>query len=143
VKTLKVSYRDDEYDLVLTVRQATILDGMRKAILDLEASSEIIKTETKDTPTEVDAIPEKWSGYLRFMVSEAYPCCVAAIESIENAEDAKKILSKDMTFNEFADLPDALFQQWRKAVYKLNPHWIYKEPETKKGEENEPANSES
>jgi len=143
MKSIKVAYRDDGYDVVISVRRATVLDGMRKAILDVEAQSEIMGVTSESAPTEVDAVPEKWSGYLRFMVSEAYPCCIAAIEKIENAEDAKKVLSKDMTFNEFAALPDALFQQWQKAVYELNPHWVYQSPETKEGEESEPADSES
>ena len=128
----KVSYRDDDYDVVITIRQATVLDGMRRSILEIEATAE-----------SLDLVEEKHAGYLRFMVSEVYPSCMASIESIENGEDAEKKLSKDMSFAEFAALPDALFQQWYKATYDLNPHWVYRKPETKKGEEKEPTGSES
>ena len=75
------------------------------------------------------------------MASEAYPCCIAATEKIENGEDAEMELSKDITFEDFANLPDALFQQWQKVVYNLNPHWRYEKPETKEGEEQEPTDS--
>ena len=77
------------------------------------------------------------------MVSEAYPTCIAATEKIENGEDAEKKLSKDISFEDFANLPDALFQEWQKVAYRLNPHWVYRTPETKKGEEQEPTVSES
>jgi len=132
MRSEKVSYRDDNYDVVVTVRQATVLDGMRRAILEIEASAESLVV-----------VEEKHAGYLRFMISEVYPSCMASIESIENGEDAKKKLSKEMSFDEFASLPDALFQQWQKVVYELNLHWVYRRPETKQGEEKEPTDSES
>ena len=143
MNTAKVAYADDNYDIVISLRQATVLDGMRRAILDVEARSEALglALATDEASTEVDAVPEKWAGYLNFMVTEAYPSCVACIESIENADGAEKTLSKDITFAEFAGLPDALFQEWQKAAYKLNPHWVYQSPETKKGEASEPADS--
>jgi len=129
----KVTYRDDEYDVVFTIRQATVLDGMRRSILEIEAMAETL---------ELDLVQEKHAGYLRFMVSEVYPSCLAAVENIENGEDAEKKLSKDMSFSEFAALPDALFQQLQKVVYELNPHWVYRRPETSEGEESEPTDSE-
>ena len=132
MRSEKVTYTDDNYDVVISVRQATVLDGMRRAILDIEASAE-----------SLDLVEEKHAGYLRFMVSEVYPSCMASIESIENGEDAEKKLSKEMSFDDFASLPDALFQQWQKVVYDLNPHWVYRRPETKQGEEKEPTDSES
>ena len=132
MKSATVVYEDDNYDVEITVRQATVLDGMRRAILEIEASAESLVV-----------VEEKHAGYLRFMISEVYPSCMASIESIENGEDAKKKLSKEMSFDEFASLPDALFQQWQKVVYELNLHWVYRRPETKQGEEKEPTDSES
>lgn len=132
MKSVTVVYKDDNYDVGITVRQATVLDGMRRAILEIEAATE-----------SLNLVEERYAGYLRFMTSEVYPSCMASIEEIENGEDAKKKLSKDMSFSEFADLPDALFQQWQKVVYELNPHWVYRRPETPEGEEKEPTNSES
>jgi len=133
MRSEKVVYNDGaEYDVVIVVHQATVLDGMRRAILEIEASAE-----------SLDLVEEKHAGYLRYMVSEVYPSCMASTESIENGEGATKKLSKEMSFAEFADLPDALFQQWQKVVYELNPHWLYRRPETKEGEEKEPTGSES
>ena len=134
MRSEKVTYADDVYDVVLSIRQATVLDGMRRSILEIEATAESL---------ELDLVEEKHAGYLRFMVSEVYPSCMASIESIENGEDAEKKLSKDMSFSEFAGLPHALFDQWQEVSYKLNPHWRYVKPETKKGEEKEPTGSES
>jgi len=134
MKSATISYKDDSYDVEITIRQATVLDGMKRAILEIEATAESL---------ELDLVEEKHVGYLRFMISEVYPSCLASVESIENGEDAKKKLSKDMSFDEFASLPDALFQQWQKVVYKLNPHWVYRRVETKEGEEQEPTDSES
>jgi len=133
MQSKNVVYSDgDEYDVVITVHTATVLDGMRRAILDIEASTE-----------ELNLVEEKYAGYLRFMVSEVYPSCLAATVTIENGENAKKKLSKDMSFNDFAKLPDALFKQWQKAVYELNPHWVYKSSTAKEGEEQEPTNGNS
>lgn len=128
----KVTYADDYYDVVISIRQATVLDGMRRSILEIEASE-----------YPIDTVEEKHAGYLWFMMSEAYPSCLACVEEFENGEDAEKKLSKNMSFEVFANLPDALFQQWQKVAYNLNPHWRYQKPETKKGEKQEPTDSES
>lgn len=132
MRSEKVTYADGEYDVVISIRQATVLDGMRRSILEVEAAAD-----------PLDLVEEKYIGYLRFMVSEAYPTCMAAVEKFENGENAEKKLSKDMSFEDFANLPDALFQEWQKVAYRLNPHWVYRKPETKEGEEQEPTDSES
>lgn len=132
MKSAIVVYKDDDYDVEITIRQATVLDGMKRAILEMEASME-----------PLDLVEEKYAGYLRFMTSEAYPCCMASVEKFENGEDATKKLSKDMSFEDFANLPDALFQRWQKVAYELNAHWVYKSSGSKEGEESEPTDSES
>ena len=61
MRSEKVVYNDGaEYDVVIVVRQATVLDGMRRSILDIEASVESL---------ELDLVDEKHAGYLRFMAS--------------------------------------------------------------------------
>ena len=49
-----------------------------------------------------------------------YPDMMAATEDCQ------------LTFEEFANMPDECYAPWSDAVYELNPHWQIKDPEKAK-----------
>ena len=51
MRSEKVTYADDSYDVVISIRQATVLDGMRRAIIEVEAAVD-----------PLDLVEEKYTG---------------------------------------------------------------------------------
>lgn len=93
-----VDYKDDTYDVLITVRAARVIDGIRRTCIMAEQIGE---------PVE---------AYL-------YPTCICSVDSIENRDPGKKQLSQYLTAEEFLELPEALVILWEEAAYRANPHW--------------------
>lgn len=87
----------------VSVREATGLDGMRRQILRAE--------------TFKDGKPVSTDEAVQIMRLVSYPDLTACM--VES-----KGLPEPLTFEAFCELPDRFLDQWGKAVYELNPHWL-------------------
>jgi hypothetical protein len=101
-----VTYSDDRVQAEITVTQATVLQGMRRTRLQMEARG------AKDEDQDVQI--------LHILV---YPDLVAASEKGSITVDNEP-LPFPPSFEQFLELPAALDNLWEMAVYDLNPHWM-------------------
>jgi hypothetical protein len=123
----RIEYKDGQYDVVLTVRQATVLDGMER--------SAIVANMFAQNPHSADMTDIQ--RYRRVMLLQTYPACLAAT-NIESR--GMKELSTDLTPEEFLGLPEVLVKQWEDTVFRLNGHWLFRAvvKEDATGEAHEP-----
>lgn len=87
-------------DIKLTVSQATVLIGMKRTRLKLEAQ----QAEETDPDRHI----------LRLLT---FPDVISATVQAEGLE-------WPLDFETFLGLPDSLEGKWEEAVYDLNPHWL-------------------
>ena len=107
-KTFK--YKDDDYDVVFTVRQASIRDGLlRGASLSLG----VTENPKKEGASGKDRL-------FRVLGVRSYADCLA-VTDVES--HGTKALSLELTLNEFLELPEAMGDPWLDVVYELNPRW--------------------
>lgn len=149
-----VTYQDDEYDVLITVRAARVKDGIRRSLIineqlgtnlgeevdRLAAVAKKVEEEKKkkeeETPTVT--VPPLGPGELgiRLLRMYTYPACVCSVDKVENLDPKKEQLSADISVEDFLELPDALVFIWEEAAYELNPHWVPRlTPRTPKEEE--------
>jgi len=126
--TRVIQFKDNDYDVTLTVRSATVLDGMTRSVLIAQMFAQPFDASKADVTARLR----------RVLLLHTYPGCIAAT-SFENQE-AKKLLDTTLTPEDFLGLPEALVLEWEKVVFELNPHWITERTSEKetKGEANEP-----
>jgi hypothetical protein len=94
----------------VVVSAANVLQGLKR-------------TRLRNQHGPIDSTPEE------VLIAQifTYPDLVAAAKSIEIDG-----LDGEITFEQFAALPEALVLQWEQAVYELNPHWLPQETTEKK-----------
>lgn len=92
----------------VTVREATVLDGMRRELLRMEG----VKANEEEEALSI----------LRIVTYPDYTCCLEKSEG----------LAKQMTFEEFCKLPQSFADKWGRVVYQKNPHFVAMEPDEKK-----------
>ena len=99
----------------ITVAQATMRHGIERSLL-IADGQEAIKAD-----------PEMPRGD-QMMRLYLYPDLIAATDKfvLPDGDEGTP------TFELFALLPDALYNVWGPAVYRLNPHWEVQEPEAAK-----------
>jgi len=133
--TKEIVYKDDQYNVTLTVKQATVLDGMTRSVLIAQMFAQPID----------ENITEEKARFRRVLLLHTYPACIAATD-FKNGK-AKKKLTAEIASEDFLRLPDSLVYEWEKAVFELNPHWeVGKKPTKKeetKGEAAEPNGDKS
>lgn len=122
LKRSVIEYVDDFFHLRITVRQATLREGLRRTALiarqGIRAEEELAKMEEA-----FDAEKYAEDRALLWM----HPSCIAGTESIENLDPEKReqlsleALAADV--QSFFELPDALMVIWEDAVIRLNPQW--------------------
>lgn len=129
-----VEYRDGEFNLTILVQQATVRMGWSRAGLTAKFEGQL-KSLPADQQTDLAT---------RYTVFRTMPELLGATISIKNNKGATKKLDKDVSLQEWFDLPEALVMAWEQAVYKLNPHWVIKTPEEQQqGEAQEPGDNSS
>jgi hypothetical protein len=96
-QTLK--YEDDNYKVELTVRQATVRDGMYRGILLGRVNTEVPKDENASRDDRVFR-----AGTI------TYYCACLSVTDIDS--QGKKKLTKDISLDDFLDLPDAMVDPW-------------------------------
>ncbi len=127
-----IDYQDDEYDVVVVLGRASVLQGAQRAVI-LGLQYARFRTVSEDDPISLEE---------RAVATITYPACLSCIVSIENREPKKskladgvieekpkkavvrKKLVEDISLADFLMLPDALVQQWERYAYELNPQWV-------------------
>lgn len=128
-----IEYVDERRGLKvkLWVREATVLDSMKRAVLSAAASTWLeaykLASDGKARPIDVSA--------LRYASEALYPDLLATTFKYEG-------LDPDISVERFIELPDRLVGVWSDAVYELNPHWLGI-PEPEDEEEREELKKES
>lgn len=106
-----VTYKGDSFDLDLHVKQAIVLDRLRRQALQREAGARF--------PDYKDMTPDQRNEY-HFAV-DIYSACIVATASIECR---KGELSLELSSDDFLRLPDALMTVWLEAVIEENPQFF-------------------
>ena len=134
----QASYNDGAARAQVTVRAATALTGMRRALLQGRAAE------------AVDALgftADTLQSAARVLLFFHYPACVAATVAVASAgvpglpEQAGTDF--DLAPAAFLDLPEALVDAWVNAVYSLNPHWMPRPAQPSESEKKDGAASSS
>jgi hypothetical protein len=138
MKTQKVLYKDEEYDLELTVRQATVADGMERSVrlAQLHGSR---ATKAQDTAKLQENLKDRMH-YL--LLLQMYPACMAVTDIVSRGSIK---VTAEMSPEEFMQLPDKLVVDWERVVFALNEHWVMRRSEEsdEKGEGKEPSDATS
>lgn len=120
--------------LEVIVGEATVLQGMKRQMLQSEALAMIQETDGK---RQVPDDPEALGLYL--LKRYTWPNCIAAA-----LESSKALNHVELTFDRFCHLPEKFVARWEQAVLELNPHWrLSGDTEEEEAEEKkeEPASS--
>lgn len=135
----EIKYKDEEYDVAIFVRRATLLDGMERSVMIASAlRARGVELGDVEAPEE-DAAPsiEVSKSFLELYT---FPNCVACTSEVRNAKEASKLVPpvEDLTFEEFINLPEQLAMMWVEAAVELNPRWAVGFGADESGEGNEP-----
>lgn len=104
MKTVDVTYVDDDYDLVITLREANGFDGIRFSSLQAQASAALSQ----------DASQAEFAVYVW-----TYPACMASLEKVTGK--GSENLSNTMGVKEFLGLPWNLIRTLESGAYGANP----------------------
>ena len=143
MRTSEIQYKDDDYEVVIVVRQASVMQGMHRTELVVAGEKQLYV----DHPELVDvgnlsAENRVKLNILRMYYQHTFPACIAATTSIVCAEDTTLLILSQLTMTEFLELPEAMVDVWVTAVFTDNPHWmptIVEPKATDPGEEKEPS----
>jgi hypothetical protein len=130
--TASIHYEDPNYNLTIVVRQATAMDGMRRSALIGQVIG-LTKTqrESEDAQELMDGLSRYWLGL-------AWAACRATTVEVTAAE-GEAPFTRDISFEDFQALPDALVTVWGNECMRLNPHWAPKGLEDDEGGSKQPA----
>lgn len=135
MKKSSFDYVDDDFDLTITVKQATVLDGLQRAALTLKLKDEdlvsFLTPEIAENPGIV------W--YLK----EMYVATTTLTVDIKSNDPKKKKVSKNLSFEDMLKLPEALQNAWHMTIIGINPQLVPTPiPTPQKGETAEEAGEE-
>jgi len=130
------TYTDDDYDLTITVKQATVLDGLERAALYAEIKDEEI------IPFLSPRIAK--NPGLVWWFKQLYADTVVLTVDIKSNDPKKSKVPKDLSFEELVKLPEVLLEGWHNTIISINPQLIpTPQPKPEKGETVEEAGEES
>lgn len=110
-----VSHRTpDGRHLKVTVREATVGDGLRRANF-MRAGVKAIAEERTDEAAMIDYI---LSDLLRL---NTYPACMAC--SSDFSDDRHPDWELPLTFEQFLEVPGPFLKAWSIQVFEYNPDW--------------------
>jgi len=108
LKTRELTYEGGGLKVRLVLSEATVLMGMRRALLQGRAGAYL------DTLPKEDGID---TTARTLLVRLLYPDLLAVVIEAEG-------LSPELSVAEFLELPEQLTDAWQNLVYEeLNPHW--------------------
>jgi len=130
-KTVEYLVEGDEAEATsirLVIGQATVLMGMKRAVLQGSAESWVASQraevlgdiQTDDDPTAGNGhrpeILVLMAGSLAARI--LYPDLIACVVEADGLDVG------GLTVDAFLELPDRLTGAWEAVVYELNPHWL-------------------
>lgn len=134
METKTITYDGQGCTLKAVVGEASSLRGMKRTVLINQAVTDIRAEQGLESdaefPDDIEVIARS------FLRRYTYPNCLACLLEAEG-------FSVDLSFEEFAELPDAFVGQWEKAAIQLNPHWELRAREDEEAEEKKKEPSES
>ena len=127
---VEIEFGDETY--IFKVTQASVLDGIERAVIRGSASSfvdTLMEEQGKDISDEdkLKLMP-KFTA-MRIAAEGMYPDLIAA------TKEATGIDLNDFGIAKFLQVPDAVVTPWSDAVYRLNPHWLPDFGRAKEGDE--------
>jgi len=127
-----VVYKDDDYDVEIVVRQASVEDSFRRMSLHSREKARLTGREGEEF-----YLPLRWTAL------RTYPELVSCTAEIKNLDADKKQLSSDLSLDDFLQLPEALVFTWEGATYECNPHLMPQrvQEEDKSGEAEGPGDN--
>jgi len=144
----EVTYKDEEYCVVLTLRSANGFDGLKHTALvtaqiPLTKFDEISNASEEEEVTE-DFLIKAMTGIAR---AQNYPMCVCCVDVIHNDPNASTQFVVPKSFEAYMNLPEKLLDMWVECASELNPHWLPPAQEgtakaveeQQRGEESEPS----
>jgi hypothetical protein len=108
LQKIEIVYKDQYYDVTLTVKQGTFADGIRRAALQGES---LLAGPIEGMLENLSVLITQWIR----------PSCLAGLASVENRGEHE--IKPEPTLEEFMEYPDALIELWQNTVWELNPHW--------------------
>lgn len=109
-ETREIAYQDADLRVQLVVGAASVLAGMKRALLIGRAEAYLKEVSPSSTGQAVAAAART------LIARTLYPDCLAAVVTAEG-------LDVEMDVAAFLQLPEGLTDAWQNAVYALNPHW--------------------
>jgi hypothetical protein len=108
----------------ITVKEASVLQGMRREMLRMQAWQPAAKGST-DLVEEgsTDLVPAEQDEARQMVRMITYPDCMAGTVGYEGMDPPD--------FETFLSLPAAIVNPWVAAVYDLNPSWSGKSDSSK------------
>jgi hypothetical protein len=116
----------------VTVKEASVLQGMRREMLRMQAwrpaakgSTDLVEEGSTDLVEEgsTDLVPAEQDEARQMVRMITYPDCMAGTVGYEGMEPPD--------FETFLALPAAIVNPWVAAVYELNPSWSGKSDDSK------------
>jgi len=139
MKQSTFSFKDDTVDVTITVQQATMRQGLLRAVL-----------LARGYAIPADPADETREGLLatvsRYAAVSTVPAIVSATVGVTNGESAQTKIDLEALLEDpmcLLDLPEELTNQWEREILKLNPFWVHPitEKEIAEGEAEEPEDS--
>lgn len=129
LETRELTYAGGGLKVRLELGQATVLAGMKRALLQGRANAYLDTLDATDAAAALDVAAQ------HLLVRLLYPDLLACVVSAEG-------LDAEMDVETFLALPEPLTDAWQNLAYELNPHWYpFARPadETEAAEKNAPA----
>jgi len=118
----RINYRDGDFDVVITVGQARVIDSYVRALLAQRATEEKRASKTEGA---IESIQETAKGIFHMYT---FPTLVAGTREIASVNGAKLTLPTDpekLTVADLINLPERLVTKWEEKILDLNPHWRF------------------
>ncbi len=135
-----IEFADGEIDVKITLRSATVRDGLRRVAYRQEGEDLLKVEKAKEVTTTLESrllLSETWLSLI------VWPCCMACVAGIDNKPDSTRKILVPMDLEDFMNLPEALAIAWENGAFEMNPHWTPPSRDTEgelteQGEESEP-----
>lgn len=130
LREVEVVWENDREKITLRLTEANVIRGIRRSRIVNDMRDAISADAEDESPEGV----EKMSFEEKLVRIYSYPTCIGSI--VEATVEAKidpetsepfeleALDLVDLSFEQFAGLPESLAVVWEEASVKLNPHWL-------------------
>lgn len=103
---MSIDYSDERLSAHIEVHFETVRDNIKIARIIGQLGAEAITPE------------DETAAYLY------YPCCVGVSDGLVTLAGQEPVSIRDLTFEQFMNLPGPLFTAWVAKVFEINPHFL-------------------